>query len=55
MDIPGKPGKGMYLLQAYHQLHCLVRHFFASTLCILNFVRFSTHVLDLFSFLTTAL
>lgn len=24
MDIPGKPGKGMYLLQAYHQLHCLV-------------------------------
>ncbi|KAH7094516.1 hypothetical protein FB567DRAFT_600114 [Paraphoma chrysanthemicola] len=23
MDIPGKPGKGMYLLQAYHQLHCL--------------------------------
>jgi hypothetical protein len=26
MDIPGMPGKGMYLLQAYHQLHCLVRH-----------------------------
>jgi hypothetical protein len=25
MDIPGKPEKGMYLLQAYHQLHCLVR------------------------------
>jgi hypothetical protein len=24
MNIPGKPGKGMYLLQAYHQLHCLV-------------------------------
>ncbi|CAN9345661.1 unnamed protein product [Alternaria alternata] len=23
MDIPGMPGKGMYLLQAYHQLHCL--------------------------------
>ncbi|EUC46254.1 hypothetical protein COCMIDRAFT_93339 [Bipolaris oryzae ATCC 44560] len=23
MDIPGKPGKGLYLLQAYHQLHCL--------------------------------
>ncbi|KAF5846380.1 hypothetical protein GGP41_003825 [Bipolaris sorokiniana] len=23
LDIPGKPGKGLYLLQAYHQLHCL--------------------------------
>ncbi|KAH6091097.1 hypothetical protein HBI40_166480 [Parastagonospora nodorum] len=23
MDVPGKPGKGLYLLQAYHQLHCL--------------------------------
>ncbi|KAH3966527.1 hypothetical protein HBH52_199540 [Parastagonospora nodorum] len=23
MDIPGQPGKGLYLLQAYHQLHCL--------------------------------
>jgi hypothetical protein len=39
MDVPGKPGKGMYLLQAYHQLHCLVSsypHYIATcALCIL--------------------
>ncbi|KAB2569894.1 Cyclochlorotine biosynthesis protein R [Lasiodiplodia theobromae] len=23
MDVPGQPGKAMYLLEAYHQLHCL--------------------------------
>jgi hypothetical protein len=45
MDIPGKPGKGMYLLQAYHQLHCLVRHFFDS---IPLFP-------DLYTFLTTTM
>lgn len=42
MDIPGKPGKGMYLLQAYHQLHCLVRRLIELIL-FSRFVRLSNH------------
>lgn len=34
MDIPGKPGQGLYLLQAYHQLHCLVSPSYVSLLLL---------------------